>query len=93
MDTEETSKKSYCCSHCGQEFHYQPVTCVQLPYFPAILDTAADGDGSCRVDEWAYTCSERCAWLDAFRRHRAWGMTEEEAKPHLIIEHGLTLRE
>lgn len=81
----KNAEKRYRCSHCGKGFDHQPVVSIQLPYFTA---TCCQGDGYYQA-EWAYTCSERCAWRDALQRHKAWGMTEEEARKHLIGEHAL----
>lgn len=82
----KVEQKVYRCSCCGKEFGYQPVVSIQLPYFPNL---ASHGEDNYRA-EWAYACSERCAWLDAIQRHKAWGMTEEEARTHLIGDHALT---
>lgn len=84
----EARKKSRHCFYCGKEFEHEAVVKVQLPYFPNL---ASHGEDDYRSDEWwAYFCSELCAWLDGLQQHKAWGMTEEEARKHLIGDHALT---
>ena len=82
----EVKEKAYRCAYCGEEFDHEPVVSFQLPYFPSLA--CCQGDGNYEA-EWAYLCSQRCAWLSGIQRHTASGMGDEEARKHLIEEHAL----
>ena len=81
----EVKEKGYRCHHCGEEFDHEPAMSFQLPYFPILT---CEGDGNYEA-QWAYLCSQRCAWLSGIQRHKDLGMGDEEARKHLIEEHAL----